>query len=394
MFATNTGVHVNELPLAEDAVTLAKLFNQAGYETGYIGKWHLSGGRIGHFDWKQEPVVPEKRGGYKHWMGVECTEFISDSYDTYLFDQDGNKKKLPGYRVDAYADEAIRFIDQFQHDQFFLFLSFLEPHHQNHHDNYPAPDGYAQQYKNCWVPPDLASLGGTSQAHLPGYYGMVKRLDEAFGRVLDALKSLDLMEDTIVLFLSDHGNHFKTRNDEYKRSCHDSSIRIPCAFGGSVFERGQRIKQVFSLVDIPPTLLDACNLDIPSTMEGRSAMSLLTHDEEDWKDEAFIQISESHIGRALRTRKWKYAIGNFELSPFENPKADSYKETYLYDLESDPYELTNLIGYTSHQQISEILRDKLLSWIEKVEGERPEIKSAPVVHNIGQRVVFPHELEM
>lgn len=62
------------------------------------------------------------------------------------------------------------------------------------------------------MPPDIRALGGSSARHLPGYYGMVKRLDEAFGRVLDALKSLGLEEDTIVVFTTDHGCHFKTRN--------------------------------------------------------------------------------------------------------------------------------------------------------------------------------------
>ena len=85
--------------------------------------------------------------------------------------------------------------------------------------SYPAPDGYEERYRERWIPPDLAALGGSTHQHLAGYYGMVKRLDEAFGRLIDALRSLDLLENTIVLFTADHGCHFKTRNAEYKRSC-------------------------------------------------------------------------------------------------------------------------------------------------------------------------------
>ena len=82
---------------------------------------------------------------------------------------------------------------------------------------------------------------------------MVKRLDEALGRLLDALQSLDLLENTIVVFTSDHGNHFKTRNGEYKRSCHESSIRIPMAIQGPGFDAGGRIQKLVSLLDLPPT---------------------------------------------------------------------------------------------------------------------------------------------
>src|SRR5699024_8837608 len=105
-----------------------------------------------------------------------------------------------------------RYIDHHQEDPFFLFLSYIEPHHQNYSDDYPAPDGYRETYTGSWMPPDLAALGGSAHRHLGGYYGMVKRVDESFGRLQDALKSLDLADDTIVMFSSDHGSHFKTRN--------------------------------------------------------------------------------------------------------------------------------------------------------------------------------------
>ena len=118
------------------------------------------------------------------------------------------------------------------------------------------------------MPPDLAALGGSAHQHLGGYYGMVKRLDEALGRLLDALKSLDLLDNTIVLFTSDHGCHFKTRNAEYKRSCHESSIRVPTALSGPGFEGGGQVRQLVSLVDLPPTLLDAAGLPVPPADAG------------------------------------------------------------------------------------------------------------------------------
>jgi arylsulfatase A-like enzyme len=155
--------------------------------------------------------------------------------DTVVYDADDQRKKLPSYRVDALTDAATRCCDDHQEKPFFLFVSFLEPHHQNSTDDYPPPDGCREQMTaNTWTPPDLATLKGTSTWHLGGYYGMVKRLDEAFGRLIDALKSLGMLDDTIVMFTSDHACHFKTRNSEYKRSCHESAVRVPTFITGPV----------------------------------------------------------------------------------------------------------------------------------------------------------------
>ena len=256
LYATKHGVWRNGLTLDAHITTLADVFNKAGYRTGYIGKWHLVDDEFG-------PVPEELRGGYGDWLASNVLEFTSTPYHTVMYDQDNQEVFLPGYRVDALTDAAIRYINAHKSEPFFLFLSFLEPHHQNSLDDYVAPDGYRERYTGGWVPPDLAALGGSSHQHLAGYYGIVKRLDEALGRLLDALKSLELDEDTIVLFTSDHGSHFKTRNAEYKRSGHDASIRVPTFLTGPGFTGGGKVQQLVSLVDLPPTLLDAAGLEIP-----------------------------------------------------------------------------------------------------------------------------------
>gem|GEM_PF-5163237 len=153
LYPTNTGVWKNTLSLEENELTLAKLFNEAGYETGYIGKWHLAGVYTGRDDWKEEPVPREKRGGYRFWLGAELPEFTSDAYHPLLFDESNKPVKLPGYRVDAYTDEAIKFISRNRNNPFMLFLSIFEPHHQNNIDAFVAPRGYAERYSGRWIPP-------------------------------------------------------------------------------------------------------------------------------------------------------------------------------------------------------------------------------------------------
>lgn len=385
-YATTNGTWQNGIPLTREVPALAELFNQAGYQTGYIGKWHLSGDREG-------PVAVDQRGGYQYWLASNMLEFTSNAYDTVLYDGDGEAVTLPGYRVDACADALIRFLDQNRENPFMLMTSFIEPHHQNHIDDYPPPDGYRERYAGRWIPPDLAALGGSTQQHLGGYYGMVKRLDEALGRVFDALKSLRILDNTIIVFLSDHGCHFKTRNSEYKRSCHESSLRVPGMLHGAPFTGGGRLDDLVSLVDIPPTLLDAAGIDIPPHMQGRSLLPRVNRAEAaDWPQEVFFETSEAEIGRGIRTHDWKYHVvadaGNHD----GKGGASGYEEAFLYDLEADPYELTNLIGLESHRALSDDLQERLQQRIVATGQPRITIRSAKSFR-LGQRVVTGHPLD-
>ena len=274
-----------------------------------------------------------------------------------------------------------------------MFLSLLEPHQQNDKDTFIAPDGYRNKYNSSsWIPSDLAALDGSAHQHLSDYYGMVKRIDEAFGRLLDTLKSLDIDENTIVLFTSDHGCHFKTRNDEYKRSCHESSIRVPMAIKGPGFNSGGQLQNLVSIIDIPPTLLEAAGLPVPDIMQGHSFIPLLKDKESEWGEEHFIQISESELGRAIRTRRWKYCVVNRSLNPLTNASANEYTESYLYDLYSDPHELTNLITFESHALISEILRERLIKLMVKYGESTPVIASVNKISSGQRRVNIDREL--
>jgi arylsulfatase A-like enzyme len=374
-YARRTGVFRNGIALKPAAKTLAHYFREAGYQTGYIGKWHLA---------SSDPVLYEQRGGYEEWLGANLLEFVSEPYHTILYNNDNEAIEMPGYRVDALTDAAIRYIGTHQADPFFLFISYLEPHHQNHVDDYVAPDGYRERYAGRWTPPDLAALGGTSPQHLGGYYGIVKRLDEALGRLLDALQSLNLSDNTVVLFTSDHGCHFKTRNSEYKRSCHDSSIRVPTVFQGPGFDSGGQIRHLVSLIDLPPTLLDAAGIAVPDTMDGRSILPLLRGQAADWPDEVLVQISESQVGRAIRTERWKYAVTAPDKDPWDDSGAECYVEEFLYDLEADPYELNNLVGLDSFQAVAEDLRQRLVRRMIEAGEEPASIDPAPL-RSSGQR---------
>jgi arylsulfatase A-like enzyme len=370
-YATATGCFRNDIPLPSDMRTLAHHFRDADYDTGYIGKWHLA---------MEEPVPESKRGGYEDWLGADKLELLSEPYQTILYDNHLQPVRLPGYRVDALTDAAIRYLHGHQERPFFLFLSHIEPHQQNRLEAYVAPIGYRERYAGRWIPPDLAALGGSTHQHIADYYGMAKRLDEALGRLLDALESLALVDRTIVVFTSDHGCHFKTRNqygDGHKRSCHEASIRVPMAFHGPGFDSGGQIRQLVSLIDLPPTLLHAAGLPVPDEMQGRSILPLVQGKTMGWPDDVFIQISEAQVGRAVRTRRWKYGVVAPGKDGRQEAAATHYVEDCLYDLEADPYELTNLIGFHSHQEVAATLRERLIRRMTAAGEAAPTIEPAP-----------------
>lgn len=393
--AIGDGCHTNGRPLPQDHDTLAKRFREAGYATGYFGKWHLAptsddSGWVPHA-W---------RAGWDTFLGSNTPELDSDGYDAKVYHDDGPEMRLPGYRVDAITDLAIRWIDQqIQQDQPFIsMVSHLEPHMQNHRDAHPAPAGYEERYRGRWTPPDLLALpgadpfyanhlGGNAQQALPGYLGSIKRIDEAFGRLMDVLISRGQLENTVVVFTADHGCHFRTRNHEYKRSCHDVSVRVPCVFHGGPFLGGQRDDRPFQLTDLAPTLCDAAGLKPPQGAQGRSALGVLP-------DEAYVQISESTTCRAVRTTRWKYAATSPDSAPSDR-YGNRYIESHLYDLVADPYELVNLAGLPSHAEVRQDLKQRLLRRLNETGEPVVDVSDAPspdpAPGQMGQRELRPSD---
>jgi arylsulfatase A-like enzyme len=362
-FATEHGVWRNAETLAPGVgPTLAGLFDEHGYDTGYVGKWHLASTGV-------DPVPEEHRAGYDHWRVADALEHTSHPYEGLVYDGDGDAVEFDGYRVDALTDMAIDFVEEDRDDPFFLFCSQLEPHHQNDMETYVAPDGYAERYSDPWVPEDLRGVPGDWHSELPDYYGIVRRLDECFGRLLGALEEQGIREETVVLFTSDHGSHFRTRNGEYKRSCHESSIRVPAAISGPGFDTGADVDDLVSLLDVPPTLLDAAGIEPPESMRGSSLRPLARGESSaDWREEVFVQISEASVGRAIRTDRWKYCAYDPDAEGGADPTGEEYVDRYLYDLRADPHERTNLVGRADHEEILDDMRERLRERIAAVEG--------------------------
>ncbi len=372
VYPTVTGCFRNGIPLPQDATTIAHLLKGAGYEVGYIGKWHLAGLR----PHDHQAVPPERRGGYTdYWLGADLLEFSSHPYGGGYYDAEGRFVPFNKYRVDAQTDHVIDYLRTRDGSRpFFLFLSYLEPHHQNDLTRYVAPDGYADRYAEAPAPEDLVGHSeGDWGANLPDYYGICKNLDENLGRVLAELERLGLADNTLVIYTSDHGSHFRTRNSEYKRSCHEASIRIPLVARGPGFEGGQVFDQLTSLVDVPPTILRAAGVDVPPEYQGRCLQELVAGEADDWPDDVFVQISESQVGRAVRTQRWKYGVDAPDRDGRNDADALVYEEQYLYDLEADPHEQHNLVGDAAYRAVADELAERLVRRMVAVGEQAPQI---------------------
>lgn len=371
VYATQNKCYFNGIPLPSDIKPLACYFNEAGYETAYIGKWHLASDRVPGigFHCEKTAIPEEKRGGYKDfWRASDVLEFTSHGYDGYIFDGDNNKLEFKGYRADCINDFALEYLDKKTSDKpFFMFISQLEPHHQNDHGCYEGPRETVGNFKNYPLPPDLTFMKGDYKEMYPDYMAAINRLDENVGRLVSKLKEKGLYENTVIIYTSDHGSHFKTRNLEYKRCCHDSAVHTPLIISGGAFSGGKIDSRLVSLIDLPPTLLDIAGIPIPQSFVGKSLL------EKEERDCVFIQISESQCARAIRTKRYKYSVR----APFKIGMTahDSkiYVEDYLYDLENDPIEKNNLVKDKRYASVREEMRKLLIREMVSAGEEKPVI---------------------
>ena len=353
-WATDIGCFRNNIMLPANVKPLGAYMEEAGYETAYVGKWHLaSDGELEKkptIDHTVTAIPRELRGGYTgFWRTSDVLEFTSHGYDGFVFDENDNRIDFKGYRVDCITDFALEFLEQYRGEKpFFMTVSHIEPHHQNDHHHYEGPIGSKEKYANFTSPKDLEVLGGNHREEYPDYLGQCASLDKNLGRLVNKLKEMGIYEDTVIIYLADHGSHFMTRNqdahlngyDDYKRSMHDACLRVPLVVTGGEFTGGGVVTDLISTAGLPKTILGIAGVDVGDKMIGEDFADVLHKTDPDRPNEVFAQISESD---------------------------------FFYDLKKDPYELNNLIDDPAYTQVKQELRKKLLKWIRLAENAEPEI---------------------
>lgn len=390
-YPTETGCFINNVALPQDIKTIADYFNETSYQTSYIGKWHLAsdGGleKNPSKDYTTSAIPPEKRGGYKgFWRASDVLEFTSHGYDGYVFDEDMNKCEFKGYRVDCITDYALEFLDGYNEEKpFFMTISHIEPHHQNDREQYEGPDGSKERFKDFELPGDLKALGGgDALKEYPDYLGCCKSLDDNLGRLIEKLKEMGIYDNTIIVYSTDHGSHFKTRNtdenlygfDDYKRSCHSSSLRVPLIISGPGFRGGKRVDDLVSTASLAKSFLAMAGVDVGDDMIGENLKLVADGKTEGRANEIFAQVSESRVGRCVRTADYLYSVYAPGKHGAEHSGSDLYQEDFLYDLEKDPFELNNLIQEDDYKEVREKMKEKLIKHMVLAGEKAPEIIKA------------------
>lgn len=383
LYPTQTGCYKNGISLPEDVKTVADYMYEADYDCAYIGKWHLASDDKESIrpevDYGATAIPLEKRGGYKgFWRVSDILEFTSHGYDGYVYDENMQKCEFKGYRVDKITDYALEYLDQYDEEKpFFMTISHIEPHHQNDRKHYEGPDGSKEEFKDFILPGDLEALGGNAREEYPDYLGCCKSLDDNLGRLIDKLKEKGLYENTIIVYASDHGSHFQTRNtdshlnggDDYKRSCHSSALHVPLIIAGPGFRGGKRIKDLVSTVSLPKTFLAMAGVSAGDAMVGEDLHGVADGNVEGRRNVIFAQISESRVGRCIRTQDYLFSVYAPNKNGFEYEDSDVYEVDFLYDLKKDPYELNNVAGEEAYREVEEEMKGLLSEELKKA-GEK------------------------
>ena len=334
---TTHGLFLNDAHLSDDAVTLGKVLKAAGYDTGYIGKWHLNGrGRLSY-------IPPENRQGFDYWKAMECTHDYNHSL--YFTGEDRSPRVWAGYDAFAQTDDAGGYIrDHAKASKpFALFLSWGPPH--NPYATAPAEfralyDPAAIQLRPN-VPPELVKK---TRTELAGYYAHCSALDRSIGKLWDVLKDSGIEQNTILVFTADHGDMLGSHGMERKQKPWDEALRVPMLwhFPARLGTAGREPDAVISSEDLMPTLLALCGLGIPHSVEGQDYSATMTGGANPNPENAALISCVAPFG------EWSRQAGGREFRGLRTGRYTYVRDLngpwFLYDNESDPYQDRNLVG--------------------------------------------------
>lgn len=363
-FPLTHGVFYNDKPLRNEALTMAEIYREAGYRTGYIGKWHLEGHAPDEdpFSARTQPIPRDRRQGFDYWKVREVTH---DYNNSYYFDENNERHTWPGYDAFAQTDTAISYLRQARGTPFLLVLSWGSPHAPYH----TAPDRYRAIYDpstlraNPNVPDDLRD---SARHMLAGYYAHCTALDDAMGELLNALEREGLSDNTIVIFTSDHGDMLLSHGMMKKQRPWDESLRVPMLLRYPTRVVPQSIDQPINTPDILPTLLGLSGIPIPPSVEGSDLSSALKGEEAYPKEAALIQAP-------VPFHQWKFQYGGKEYRAIRTERytyaRDRKGPWLLYDDRQDPYQLDNLVNKEAYDSLQRALEETLQAKLAAVDDD-------------------------
>ena len=407
-YAHKNGVVDNEYKMRADQITLSQAFKNAGYHTGYVGKWHLG----------CPPYTADKRYGFDT-MAANNAEH--EYYETRYFENERGPIAIDGWAPEEETAIAIRFLEQHRRDQpetpLFLTLSWAPPH--SPYTQYPEVYDIYDSAEIVLRPNVPERMAAFARWEIAQYYGNVTALDAQFGRLMDALDRLEMTRDSLLIFTSDHGDHLSSHGygkeadagdhvpiwrDDDDRPMHHSllaskgtpyeeSIHVPfvARFPGRVAE-GVRTAVLMGSVDIMPTVLRLCDLEVPAGVQGRDLSHVFLGRDGPLADSVFLQIlgpgwpnRGDWVGlwRGVRNDRWTYARWHRnEYGP------------WLFDRENDPYEMTNLAGRAVFAEVQRGLEARLRQWMEETDDPFDTGPRDPLTGMLELGQEFTHEMHL
>jgi arylsulfatase A-like enzyme len=358
--AITHGIFLNDAHLPASATTVEEVLKSAGYDTAFIGKWHLNGGGRLSF------IPRADRQGFDYWKAMECTHNYNHSF---YFADTPKRLEWDGYDAIAQTDDARKYIRQHAGSDkpFFLCLWWGPPHNPYG----TAPDRFKAMYDPAKIqlrPNVPRSDEKSARKDLAGYYAHCSALDQCMGDLWQALRDSGIEQNTILVFRSDHGDMLESQGAQRKQKPWDESIRVPMLWHWPVGlgTTGKKVDAVMSSADFMPTLLGLCGVDSPKSVQGLNFSGYMKGAANPNRDNAaviscispFAEYSRENGGkeyRGVRTVRYTYV-------------RDLNGPWLLYDDQADPYQQQNLINSPQSAELQASL-DALLNKQLKASGD-------------------------
>lgn len=399
-YTTSTGMVINEIRMNPNHRTFAHVLNDNGYETAYIGKWHMYAAQLGnHYD-PQNSFIPKgpDRLGFDDYFAAYNFRHEYETGTAYYHLDSPEKIYYDKYEPDAQTDMTIEQLERLAAGEkpFALFLSVGTPHDPWVPENAPAeclerfknrrfnlPVNYLEQddpHADNW-----AKLSEEERSQLTEwmriYYAMAANLDDNIGRLMKAIKDMGLDENSIIVFTSDHGELFGAHGRRAKNIFYEEAVRVPflIKWKGKLAENVKR-DFIINTVDIMPSLLSMMGLPVPEETEGTDLSACITG-EADTEEGALMMCTgptaifgDGNEWRAYRTKQYTYAIF----------KSDG--QEFLFDDKNDPYQMENLIDNKSYRETAEELKSKMYAKMNKI-GDTFENNTWYEKHWVENRII-------
>lgn len=354
------GLFLNDVPLRDGVPSLAKSLAAAGYDTGFIGKWHIAGGNRSAF------IPREKRQSFDYWKVLECTH----DYNKSAYYGDTNEKlQWKGYDAIAQTADAQQYIrDHAAGKPFALILAWGPPHN---------PYGTApEQFKKLYDPATLklrdnvpASAAKSARVDLAGYYAHCSALDTCIGNLWQTLKDVGVEENTVIVFTSDHGDMLGSHSQVRKQRPYDESVRVPMLwhYPAALGRMKKELEAPMNSEDIMPTLLGFAGVATPDGVEGLNYSPYMTGGKNPNEGNAAVITCVTTFG------EWTHGMGGREYRGVRTPRHTYVRDLkgpwLLFDNQADPYQEHNLVGEESAAKVQADLDALLKSRLAAAKDE-------------------------